>query len=184
MSLLPSIKYPVGIQSFPIIIEGEYLYIDKTRLAWQLANTFSYVYLSRPRRFGKSLLISTLQAYFEGRKELFLQNLEGQKLGYAVRTEVHSSQGRSDIEIETPGYIYIIELKIDSTPEDAMAQIQDRGYARQYEINPRPKILIGANFSTEPRTLTGWTSRASHVKREGLRWAAIPGSCGCKIKKR
>ena len=77
-------------------------------------------------------------------------------LGYSVRTEVHSSQGRSDIEIETTDFIYIIELKIDSTPEEAMTQIDERGYARQYEIDPRRKILIGANFSTETRTLSGW----------------------------
>lgn len=65
-------KLPVGIQSFEVIRNNGYLYIDKTDIVWQLANRGKkYNYLSRPRRFGKSVLVDTLQAYFEGRKELF-----------------------------------------------------------------------------------------------------------------
>ena len=63
---------PVGIQSFEEIRKKGYLYVDKTDIIWQLANRGrKYNYLSRPRRFGKSVLVDTLQAYFEGRKELF-----------------------------------------------------------------------------------------------------------------
>lgn len=65
-------KLPVGIQSFNVIREEGYLYVDKTDMVWKLANQgLKYNYLSRPRRFGKSVLVDTLQAYFEGRKELF-----------------------------------------------------------------------------------------------------------------
>ena len=65
-------KYPVGIQTFSKIREKGYLYIDKTQyIADFREKQMSYVFLSRPRRFGKSLFASTLQAYFEGRKELF-----------------------------------------------------------------------------------------------------------------
>ena len=65
-------KYPVGIQTFEKIREGNYLYIDKTKYIVDfLKKGMTYVFLSRPRRFGKSLFASTLQAYFEGRKELF-----------------------------------------------------------------------------------------------------------------
>lgn len=64
-------KYPIGIQTFDKIIEGGYAYVDKTELVYQLAHSAQNIFLSRPRRFGKSLLVSTLQAYFEGRKELF-----------------------------------------------------------------------------------------------------------------
>ena len=65
-------KYPIGIQTFSKIREGNYLYIDKTELIYRIAHSDSnYMFLSRPRRFGKSLLISTLQCYFEGRRELF-----------------------------------------------------------------------------------------------------------------
>ena len=60
------IKYPVGIQTFPEIIEEGYLYVDKTELIYDLVTTNKFVFLSRPRRFGKSLLLSTIEAYFEG----------------------------------------------------------------------------------------------------------------------
>ena len=63
--------YPVGIQSFEEIRKGGYCYVDKTDLIYQLVKTGKYYFLSRPRRFGKSLLISTLEAYFLGKKELF-----------------------------------------------------------------------------------------------------------------
>ena len=63
--------YPVGIQNFEKIRKDGYCYIDKTALIYQLVKTGSYYFLSRPRRFGKSLLISTLEAYFQGKKELF-----------------------------------------------------------------------------------------------------------------
>ena len=65
-------KLPVGIQSFEEIRKGGYLYVDKTDIIWQLANRGKkYNYLSRPRRFGKSVLVDTLESYFMGKKELF-----------------------------------------------------------------------------------------------------------------
>ena len=64
-------KYPIGIQTFSKIIERDCVYVDKTALVYQLAQDNCYYFLSRPRRFGKSLLITTLEAYFQGRKELF-----------------------------------------------------------------------------------------------------------------
>ena len=65
------VKYPIGVQSFSKLRSGNYLYVDKTRHIFDLVNSGSYYFLSRPRRFGKSLLISTLEAYFLGRRELF-----------------------------------------------------------------------------------------------------------------
>ena len=64
-------KYPIGIQTFSEIIRGGYVYVDKTDLVWQLSNYAKYIFLSRPRRFGKSLLTSTLESYFCGERELF-----------------------------------------------------------------------------------------------------------------
>ena len=63
--------YPIGIQSFEKIRRNRYFYIDKTALIYRLVKTGSYYFLSRPRRFGKSLLISTLEAYFSGVRALF-----------------------------------------------------------------------------------------------------------------
>jgi len=64
-------RYPIGIQTFSEIIRGGYVYVDKTELAWRMTRLSKYVFLSRPRRFGKSLLSSTLHSFFAGEKELF-----------------------------------------------------------------------------------------------------------------
>ena len=64
-------KYPVGIQTFERLRKENYLYIDKTDLVWKMTKESPFVFLSRPRRFGKSLLTTTLDSYFKGQKELF-----------------------------------------------------------------------------------------------------------------
>ena len=64
-------KYPIGIQSFDRIREDGYVYVDKTALIYELVSKGTIYFLSRPRRFGKSLLVSTLENYFLGHKELF-----------------------------------------------------------------------------------------------------------------
>ena len=64
-------KLPIGIQTFSKIREENYLYIDKTKDALELINSYNYAFLSRPRRFGKSLFVSTLKELFEGNKKLF-----------------------------------------------------------------------------------------------------------------
>ena len=94
-------KLPLGIQNFEELRKGGYLYADKTDMVWQIANGDKYNFLSRPRRFGKSLLVSTLQCYFEGRKELF----EGLKImdlekDWIKRPVIHFSMnlGGSDAE--------------------------------------------------------------------------------------
>ena len=70
METLPR-RYPLGIQTFSEIIEGDYYYVDKTADIHRMTSTYKYVFLSRPRRFGKSLLVSTLASYFRGEKDLF-----------------------------------------------------------------------------------------------------------------
>ena len=64
-------RLPVGIQTYEKLVGSDCLYIDKTEYIYKMVNYSNYIFLSRPRRFGKSLLVSTLQAYFEGKKELF-----------------------------------------------------------------------------------------------------------------
>ena len=66
-----SLKLPVGIQEFEKLRNENYLYLDKTALIWRMVNEGCYYFLSRPRRFGKSLLMSTIQAFFEGKKQYF-----------------------------------------------------------------------------------------------------------------
>ena len=74
---------PIGIQSFPSLMEGNCVYVDKTQFIPKLEILGRAHFLARPRRFGKSLFISTLQAYFEGRKELFK--------GLAIESEIRLS---------------------------------------------------------------------------------------------
>lgn len=95
-------RYPVGIQTFKIIREGDYLYFDKTGLIHELVSRFRYVFLSRPRRFGKSLLVSTMQTYFEGRKELFeglaIEGLEREWETYPVLRLDFSSGSYTEVQ--------------------------------------------------------------------------------------
>ena len=81
-------KLPIGIQTFEKIRDDNYLYVDKTALVYQLASVSTPYFLSRHRRFGKSLLISTFKSYVEGRKELFeglaIEKLETQWKVYPV----------------------------------------------------------------------------------------------------
>ena len=108
--------YPIGIQTFSEIREGNYLYVDKTELVYRMTHSASkYQFLSRPRRFGKSLLTSTLRSYFEGRKELFeglaMERLEKEWTSYPVlhfdmSTAKHMDQERllSELERKLSGY--------------------------------------------------------------------------------
>ena len=81
-------KYPIGVQNFESLRDDGYVYVDKTALIYKLVNEGRYYFLSRPRRFGKSLLISTLEAYLSGKKDLFqglaLERLEKDWTEYPV----------------------------------------------------------------------------------------------------
>ena len=80
--------YPIGIQNFEDLRRNEFVYVDKTRHIYRLTSTGKYYFLSRPRRFGKSLLVSTMEAYFKGKKELFnglaMEELEKDWVEYPV----------------------------------------------------------------------------------------------------
>ena len=81
-------KYPIGIQDFESIVNGGYVYVDKTALIYKMVTEGQIYFLSRPRRFGKSLLVSTLEAYFRGKKDLFkglaIDDLEKEWAEYPV----------------------------------------------------------------------------------------------------
>ena len=82
------VNYPIGIQTFSEIRNNDFLYIDKTKYIYEITHPGKYVFLSRPRRFGKSLLTSTFDAYFSGRKDLFkglaIEKLEKEWTEYPV----------------------------------------------------------------------------------------------------
>ena len=121
-------KYPIGIQTFSEIINKGYLYFDKTALVHKLANDSKYYFLSRPRRFGKSLLVTTLEAYFQGRKELFE--------GLAI--------SKLKTEWEQYPVLHIDLNAADYRSEEALISIIDR-HIRQFETiygeNPKDMAL-------------------------------------------
>ena len=96
------IKYPVGIQTFEEIRRDGYVYVDKTDMIYNLVNTSKYIFLSRPRRFGKSLLMSTIDAYFSGRKDLFaglaIESLEKEWKKYPVLHFDLSGENYDDLQ--------------------------------------------------------------------------------------
>src|SRR5574344_2303050 len=132
MEMQPT-RYPIGIQTFEKIREGAYLYVDKTEYVYKLAHGASnYVFLSRPRRFGKSLLTSTLASYFSGKRELFeglkIMELEKEWVEYAVlhfdmSTAKHA--GKEDLILE-------LELKLHKY-EDIYGRVEE-------EVNPNQRL--------------------------------------------
>ena len=96
-------KYPIGIQTFSEIIQKGYVYVDKTDLVWQLAHYAKFIFLSRPRRFGKSLLTTTLDSYFRGERDLFeglkIMDYEQEWESYPViHLDLSSAKGQGTAE--------------------------------------------------------------------------------------
>lgn len=116
-------RYPIGIYTFEEIVGSNYLYVDKTAHVYDIAQNFKYVFLSRPRRFGKSLLVDTLKCYFEARKELFeglnLASMETEWVKYPVlRFDMSSLKNKDVSELKNTlnGMIYRYETVYGASP--------------------------------------------------------------------
>ena len=134
-------RYPVGIQTFSRIISEGYVYIDKTDLMWKMTKVSPFVFLSRPRRFGKSLLTTTLCSFFEGRRDLFeglkVMELEKDWVQYPVlHIDVSMAKGRDNtqelrkallMEMEPLAEIYGINEK-ENTPGEVFSGLIRRAY--------------------------------------------------------
>ena len=133
--------YPIGIQTFSKIREGNYLYIDKTAYVYRMTHSASsYMFLSRPRRFGKSLLTSTLHSYFSGRKDLFhglaMEKLEKEWTEYPVlhfdmSTAKHadSEQLLQELNLKLYGYEQIYgRLDEEVNPNQRLMGLIKRAY--------------------------------------------------------
>lgn len=112
-------RYPIGIQTFSEIIREGYLYIDKSDLVWQLAHYAKFIFMSRPRRFGKSLLTSTLESYFRGERELFeglkIMALEKEWEQYPVfRLDISTAKTQSSPEALRDRLILILDNYVDT----------------------------------------------------------------------
>lgn len=133
-------RYPIGIQTFSRIIREGYVYIDKTDLVWHLAHYATFVFMSRPRRFGKSLLTSTLESYFKGERELFeglkIMQLEREWEQYPVfRLDLSSAkhmtpaQIRKELELILSPYEKIYGRNPEEeTPGMRLGGLIDRAY--------------------------------------------------------
>ncbi|MDE6795850.1 MAG: PD-(D/E)XK nuclease domain-containing protein, partial [Muribaculaceae bacterium] len=126
---------------------------------FSLTKFVSDVNEGRPEAFMERLrsLFADTESEHEPNKEIHFQNMMAiacKMMGLSVRTEIHSSMGRCDMQIETPAYVYIFEFKVDGSAEEALRQIHEKGYAARFGSDPRTVFLIGANFSTKTRTLT------------------------------
>ena len=75
---------------------------------------------------------------------------------YTVYTEKQQSEGRVDCIVETPDYVYIFEFKLDGTADEALQQIEEKGYARPYAIDNRKLYKVGASFSSQTGTINDW----------------------------
>ena len=120
--------YPIGIQNFESIRQGGYVYVDKTHLIHQLATTGKYYFLSRPRRFGKSLLVSTMEDYFQGKKELFkglaIEKLEKDWTEYPV------------LHLDLSGVTYTDENVLNEKMENTLSQWeQTYGIANTFTVD-------------------------------------------------
>ena len=127
-------KLPAGIQSFKTIREEGYVYVDKSDIVWYLANCGKlFNYLSRPRRFGKSILVDTLQMYFEGRKELFeglkIMQLEKEWKQYPVirldlsRGGANAETLRSYLDLRFKEYEKKYAITLPSTAHIVLAKV-------------------------------------------------------------
>ena len=143
-------KYPVGIQTFERLRRENYLYIDKTDLVWKMTKESPFVFLSRPRRFGKSLLTTTLDSYFKGEKELFeglkIMELEKEWKQYPViHVDLSSVKGKESAkELERALNLLISEGNKFGTVQDEVTPGEKlRGMIRRaYEQTGTQVVVI------------------------------------------
>ncbi|MCQ2242754.1 MAG: ATP-binding protein [Bacteroidaceae bacterium] len=121
-------KLPIGIQDFEKLRKQGFLYVDKTRLVYNLVNGGSYYFLSRPRRFGKSLLISTIKAYFQGKEDLF----EGLAIEQLEKDWTEHPVLHLDLNTEKYDSAEVLESRLNLFLSNAEAL---------YGVNPNEKML-------------------------------------------
>ena len=154
-------NYPVGIQSFESIRMDGYIYVDKTPLVYKMITEGKPYFLSRPRRFGKSLLVNTLTAVFEGRRELFeeiaLKNGTVQPQLFIATTDWEWEKHpvlRFDFSASNL-------TTIDKIADEALQQTDQKGYAQKYGLDGRPVTKVGLAFSSAERNITEWKSETA-----------------------
>ena len=142
--------YPIGIQNFEKIRKEGYFYIDKTALVYQLVKTGSYYFLSRPRRFGKSLLISTLEAYFQGKKELFtglaIEKLEKDWIQYPIfhlDLNIGKYDAPDSLDKILNDHLELWESQYGTRPSEVTSALRFKGVvSRAYEQTGQRVVIL------------------------------------------
>ena len=133
-------KLPIGVQSFKVFRDDNYLYVDKTEYVYKLASTGRVYFLSRPRRFGKSLFLSTLEAYFLGKKELFK--------GLAIEKLEEAEKGKREIWQEYP--VFYLDFNVGKY--DCIEALNERlnfllkNIEKKYGVIPENLEAFGSRF--------------------------------------
>lgn len=142
-------RLPKGLQTFPELRTEGYLYVDKTDLIYQMTYENKYVFLSRPRRFGKSLLMSTLQAYFEGRRELFeglkIMALEQEWKTYPVfHLDLNQSKYETpeSLVTELNGFVTSLEEKYGRQPWETELAMRFSGVVQRAAEQEGHRVVI------------------------------------------
>ena len=149
-------KLPIGVQTFREIREEGCYYVDKTPFIRRLVDEGKHYFLSRPRRFGKSLLVDTIKELFEGNEPLFR--------GLSIHDRWDWSTPRPVIRLDFGGGSYgepdlahkEAAARDGLAQGAAMAQLRERGYADKYRGSNRPIHLIAVEFSKETRNLAAF----------------------------
>ncbi len=142
-------KYPIGIQQFEKLREDEWVYVDKTRQIYELVQGGSCYFLSRPRRFGKSLLLSTLDAYFQGKKHLFeglaIENLEKE---WTVHPVLHLDLNAKpftkfqDLYDLLNAQLYLYEQEYESVAIDTSIEGRFRALIRAAKLKTGRNVVV------------------------------------------
>ncbi len=169
------------IANYDVRTDSVRLKVPNEEVMKGLFNDLLKYYVKVKRGFTERVVSDLIYAIFDGEPEEMMRNLDAYfagipydlkmdnennfhnafyilttLLGIDTKAEVHTSNGRIDLLIETPNYVYVIELKYDSTAEEALRQIEDKGYSKRFATDSRRIFKIGVSFSSTSRRIEGW----------------------------
>jgi hypothetical protein len=153
-------KYPIGIQDFEDLQRNGYAYVDKTNFVYKLADEGKYYFLSRPRRFGKSLFLSTLEAYFQGKKELFeglaIYDLETEWKKYPIfHIDLNTANFREKDSLYTVlnDYLTTWECKYGARESEATLALRFKGVIARAAEKEGCGVVILIDEYDKPHTI-------------------------------
>ena len=177
--------YPIGIQNFEKIRRDGYFYIDKTALIYQMAKTGSYFFLSRPRRFGKSLLVSTLEAYFEGKRELFeglaIEKLEKDWIKHPILHIDLNTEKYESLENILNDTLYKWEKVYGTEPSETSLPLRFKGIIRRAYEQTGNRVAIFVDEYDKPMLQAIGNEALQKAFRDTLQafYGAIKTMDGC-----